>query len=376
MKIIGLLLALLCLTPSAMAEDSMTLHAVNVGKADALILTSGEHVYLIDTGTEESWGQLSRALMVNGITRLDGVIITHTDEDHGGGAWALAQSSVQVDTWYASVWYNCKEKKHPAINAAALRGQEVVWLEQGMSLPLGDGTLTVLGPMYEDRDKENNNSLVLLAQSCGGSMLLTGDMELPEEEHLLDEGLIPPCDVLKVANHGERDATSQALVDTVKPKVAVISTNTEAEPDTPAKRVIKALAGAAVYQTQDSDAGVLVRIAGGKVQADNVVYTQMPDAAEGIVITAKGEDDSVCIANRGGKAVDLTDWFIRSQRGGEIFVFPEGARIEPGAEIVVVSQSSKGKGDYTWPDTSVWHKNKDDEAVLYDPYGREIARLP
>ena len=185
MRAILLALLLMLLTGCAQAEDALTLQAVNVGKADALILRSGGDTYLIDTGTAESWGQLSRALHSQGIDRLTGVIITHTDSDHAGGAAALAQSSVEVGTWYASCWYTCKESKHPVIKAAALRGQEVVWLSAGDALSLEGGTLAVNGPMAENPDKENNNSLVLLAEKDGVRLLLAGDMDFPEEKLLL-----------------------------------------------------------------------------------------------------------------------------------------------------------------------------------------------
>lgn len=371
-----LAVVLMLLWGCALAENPVTLHAVNVGKADALILQCGESAYLIDTGTSESWGSLSCALKINGIDHLDGVILTHTDKDHGGGAWALAQSSIEIDAWYASQWYTRKEKNHPGINAAALRDQEVQWLAAGMTLQLDGGTITVLGPVYEDPDKENNNSLVLLVEAGGGRMLLAGDMEFPEEEHLLNSGVIPTCDVLKVGNHGESDATSKALIDAVQPKIAVISTNTEEEPDTPALRVLQLLKDAQVYQTQDSDAGVLVSICDGVATANNMTYTQLPAMPTGVEIASKGEDDSVVLRNTGSEAVALADWFLFSERGGETFVFPADAVLSPGEELRVASLSSEDAGDYCWPEKKVWHKSKADACVLYDPYGREAARMP
>ena len=375
MRTILLALLLMLLTGCAHAEDALTLQAVNVGKADALILRSGDDTYLIDTGTEESWDRLSRALHSQGIDHLTGVIVTHTDSDHAGGAAALAQSSIEVGTWYASCWYTCKESKHPVIRAAALRGQEVVWLSAGDALPLDGGTLAVIGPTAEDPDKENNNSLVLLAEKDGVRLLLAGDMEFPEEKLLLAQRLIPACDVLKVGNHGEDDATSIALVEAVQPRLAVISTNTEEEPDTPSDRVMKLLAraGAQVWQTQDAEAGVLVTVSGGTAGATYASTPVLPEKTAGMVIVDKGGDDTIRLRNDSAGTIDLTDWFIRSERGGEIFVFPRGAVAEPGQVITVVSQSSESSGDYVWPDTKVWHKSKEDRAVLCDSYGREMA---
>ena len=100
----------------------------------------------------------------------------------------------------------------------------------------------LIGPLEKDEELENNNSLVLLAEGGGGSMLLTGDMEFPEESSLLNAGAIPRADVLKIGNHGEGDATSNAFVNAVQPSLAVISTNSDDEPDTPSPRVLRLLA--------------------------------------------------------------------------------------------------------------------------------------
>ena len=98
-------------------------------------------------------------------------------------------------------------------------------------------------------------------------MLLTGDMEFPEENVLLAAGLIPKADVLKIANHGESDATSSALVAAVQPALAVISTNSDDEPDTPAPRVLMTLksSNVPVLNTEDSQEGVLITLRNGEL---------------------------------------------------------------------------------------------------------------
>lgn len=376
LRLLMLLLSCLTLASCAQAEGDVSLLAINVGKADALLLRSGTSAYLIDTGTEASWGQLSRALKVEGITRLDGVIVTHTDGDHAGGAQALAMSSIQVDGWYAPVWYTRKESKHKVILASALRNEEVTWLSGGSTLPLDGGSITVLGPI-EPSEKENNNSLVLLVEAGGGRMLLTGDMEFPEEQTLLEAGLIPACQVLKVGNHGEDDATSAALIQAVQPKLAVISTNSMEEPDTPSARVMTLLqnAGAKVVQTQDAQAGVLVVMRDSRAEASLRDWPALPEIPQGMALLDKGEDDTIRLQNTGTLPIDLTDWFILSERGEELFVFPAGATAQPGQVIAVSSESSDERGDYVWPDTKVWHASKQDTVRLFDPYGREISIL-
>ena len=275
-RILSFLLSVLAALPAGGQADpeteapALSLYAINVRKADALLLRCGESAYLIDTGTEDSVPFLLKVLQEEGVDRLDGIILTHTHADHAGGLSYLLASEITVDQVYASGYYNKKEKKHPAVTALKGTGREAVYLLSGDSLPLDGGTLEVLGPLVHDEEKENNNSLVLLATGGGGTILLTGDMEFPEEETLLNAGLIPHADILKVANHGESDATGEALVKAVAPSVAVISTNSDDEPDTPAGRVLNLLKryGITIYQTQETENGVLITLRNGEIAAE------------------------------------------------------------------------------------------------------------
>jgi len=366
-------------SPYAKADTPLTLFAVNVGKGDALLLNCGSDTYLIDAGLQEHWGELSCALEMLQVSHLTGVILTHTDKDHAGGLLPLATSSIQVDAWYASAHYADikKESKHPAVEAAALRGEKVTFLKAGDELPLGTGRLLAVGPITAS-ETENCNSLVLVAEAAGGRMLLAGDMEFPEEKELLRSGAIPRCQVLKVGNHAEGDATSEALLNVVRPEIAVISTNSAEEPDTPDVRVLALLAssGAKIYQTQDAKSGVLVTIDQGLVAANLMNYAEFPAKASGVIIAAvDNQDDRIILRNQGQQPVDVGGWFIVSDKGNQMFVLPGDTAIAPGSELVIGSQSTKGSADLTWPDKKVWHKEKEDAAFLYDVYGRLMDSL-
>lgn len=364
-------------SPYEKADKPLTLFAVNVGKGDALLINCGAETYLIDAGLQENWGDLSCALKNLQVTKLTGVILTHTDKDHAGGLLPLATSSIQVDNWYAPAHFTGKASKHPAAEAAALRGQTVTFLQVGDELPLGNGRLTVIGPRSLS-DVENCNSLVLVAEASGGRMLLTGDMEFPEEEELLKAGVIPKCSVLKVANHGENDATSEALIRAVKPEIAIISTSTAAEPDTPSGRVMAVLgaAGAKIYQTQQAESGVLVTIDEGEITANLMGYADFPPANKTVAIAdVDNKEDRITLRNTGKTSADVGGWYIVSEKGNQIYVLPEGTTIAPGGELTIGSLSSDEPGDLTWPDKKVWHKSKEDPAWLYDVYGRLIDMM-
>ena len=266
---LALTLVFSCSCAETNQETELSLLAVNVGKADALLLRSGNSAYLIDTGSKKSADALISVLRSEGVTRLTGVILTHTHADHVGGLKALLDSGIVIERIFASKYYVLKKEdgKHPVEKAIKKKDYEIIWLSGGDELPLDGGKLTVLGPLELNEEAENCNSLVLLAEGGGGSILLTGDMEFPEEDSLLKAGVIPQADVLKIGNHGEGDATSRQLVITVQPKLAVISTDSEEEPDTPDPRVIRLLKDQGIEYaiTQGSQSGVLVTIRNGEV---------------------------------------------------------------------------------------------------------------
>ena len=270
--LVFILSSLLAPAAAAGAGEEMSLYVLNVGKADSMILRSGENIYLIDTGRGRTMDVTESALKEEGITHLDAVIITHMDSDHVGGLKKLLKSDVTLDHIYVPAYYlqEEKDKENPAIKAAEKQGRETEILEAGQTLPLGEGKITVLGPISPATDKEDNNSLVLLAEAAGGSILLGGDMEFPEEAALLSAGVIPRADVLKVPNHGDGDATSEEFLRAVQPKIAVISTSTEEKETTPDPRIMELLEQMNVetYQTQDSRTGVLVTLRDGEAAVE------------------------------------------------------------------------------------------------------------
>ena len=267
----GALTLLMCGTAQAQVE----LFAVNVGKGDALVVRAGDYTCLIDAGKEKAQDQLEVALKALGVEALDAVFITHTDKDHTGGLKWLRESGIEIRAIYASRYYpNTTEKKHQAVKTAKKLDLTVNWLGAGDSVPLGNSgaVFRVLAPEMEIPDDEDDNSLVMMLDSPDGRILLTGDMEHVEEAALLASGADLRCDVLKVANHGDSDATSAALIAACAPSVALISTNSEEKPGTPDAGIVRNLQsiGCAVCVTQDASLGIRVTLDGGRVAVENV----------------------------------------------------------------------------------------------------------
>ncbi len=364
--------------PPAVSEtDEARLICLNIGKADCMLLMYQEDAFLIDAGYEQTWPALKTMLDRYGVTRLNGVFLTHCHEDHMGGLTALAQTGIAVDAWYASrIYSDVKEGRHPAVLAAAVRNESVTWLDAGNTIRAGsDGLLTVLGPLSVDTDNENNNSLVMRFSSPQGSILFAGDMKEDEENELLLSGAFSSCDVLKAGHHGDNKATTLKMLKIVQPKIAVILTDTREEPDTPAVSTLQRLnaVGCAAYISQDFHDALMVTLKNNQQPAvTDVVWEGAPRRAENVSLAIDASQDTLTIINRSGESLNLAGCSVYSTKGNELFALPDAA-VAPGGQFVTGTESTGVGVDWQFSVKRLWHKKKLDRAILYDAYGRVLA---
>ena len=386
MKTFSLILIMVCMLSllfsmipgvSETTDGAVRLVCLNIGKADCSLLLYQDEAYLIDAGYEQTYAALETALSQYGITHLNGVFLTHCHKDHEGGLIPLAQSDIQVDAWYASrIYYDVKESKHAAVLAAAERGQEVTWLDAGDEIKVGaDASFTVLGPLSVNTDNENNNSLVMRFSSPQGSILFAGDMKEEEEYELLAAGVFSACDILKAGHHGDNKATTKELLSVVRPKAAVIFTSTQEEPDTPAASTIKRLdkVNCKVYVSQEWQDALLLTLKSGNVQAEDILWDGVPVMQKGVSLSIDMENDTLTIFNGGNEPLLLNGCVLYSSKGDDALSLPD-AVVQPGQAYVIGSKATTGDMDCKWNVKRIWHQNKFDAAVLYDVYGRAIAR--
>jgi competence protein ComEC len=198
--------------------------------------------------------------------RIDAVILTHPHEDHVAGL-ALLLDRYRV----GRVFEPGMVGPGPGYVAWSHRLAELVTIPRG-GLAAGDrlavdeigfevlwpirGQVPVTPP--DGGTGINNVSIVLFGQVGERRMLLMGDVEEGIDPSLLRDHL-PRVDLLKVAHHGSRTATTQAFVDAVRPTVAVASAGAGNPYGHPAKATLDRLAaaGARVLRT-DRDGTVVV----------------------------------------------------------------------------------------------------------------------
>lgn len=233
---------------------------VNVGKADACIIQCGDHVCLYDTGTKKAYTQLKAVLTLLDTKKIDSVFLSHSHSDHTGGFKKLCDG-FEVCEWYRSAFPIADQKdsdkwdkfveKTNANEHIVRAGETIEWADCV--------AFEILGPL-QSSSEENDQSLVIACNVYGRRILMTGDMQFAEEFSLLKAGVDLKCDVLKVGNHGNPDASSQAFAQAANPSVIVISTDTSNDKDSANSRVITSFTDAEVYITQDDELGVLITV--------------------------------------------------------------------------------------------------------------------
>ena len=214
----------------------LTVTALNVGKADALVLQTQNAVTVIDTGNKGDGKQIEKFLTNQGIDTIDNLIITHFDKDHVGGAARvinrLTVKNVYVPDYssdsdeYNSFIEKIGETQTPLTAMAAKSQTE--WQAD-------DARFTLYAPQetFYGKDEENDFSLVLYVQHGSNTLLFAGDAENARQQEIMDLKL-GDVDFLKVPYHGNYMKTTEAFLDACNPKVAVVccSEKENADPST------------------------------------------------------------------------------------------------------------------------------------------------
>ena len=119
----------------------------------------------------------------------------------------------------------------------------------------------VLAASQPGFESSNDRSVVLRINYGDRSLLLTGDAERALEAALVRSGADLRADVLKVAHHGSRSSSSDAFLDAVRPRLAIISARRAPSRPLPSAHVLHRLRERGIeYLRTDHNGTVTVRI--------------------------------------------------------------------------------------------------------------------
>ena len=211
--------------PLPLPPGELELRVFDVGQGDAILLRFGERALLVDAGPDPQTARqvLLPRLARLGVDRLDGLVLTHADADHIGGA-ADILGALPVTT----LWMSEPEQDHPLLSvieaAAARAGSRIERPRDGEALQWHPAvSIHVRFAAPDVAGSDNNQSMVVQVRYGDADFLLTGDIERAAERALVSANGGLEADVLKVAHHGASTSSSPEFLASVKPQVAIIS---------------------------------------------------------------------------------------------------------------------------------------------------------
>jgi competence protein ComEC len=222
--------------------------AADIGQGTAVLVRTQNHLLVYDTGPQYSLDNdaglrvLLPLLGARGERRIDLLVLSHRDGDHVGGAASLLAGR-PVAALQSSL-----EPGHALLAQAARLGVPTSRCDAGQRWTWDGVAFEWLHPTPQEHAaarKSNALSCVLrIADAQGHSVLLTGDIEAPQEAALLQRqsagnGPTLASTVLLVPHHGSRTSSSAEFIDAVQPRTAVVQAGYRSRYGHPAPDVIR-----------------------------------------------------------------------------------------------------------------------------------------
>lgn len=203
----------------------------DVGQGEAVLVRTAGRAMLVDTGLRYASGEdagariIAPALWRQGITRLHGLVVSHDDSDHSGGAasllashrpaWLLTSLAGLPPAGLSETGRSLLAAAPHALACAA--GQTWTW----------DGVrFTVLHPPAHHYAhpgfRDNDRSCVIRVDTAHASALLAGDIERLAEMNLLERRMPLAADVLVAPHHGANTSSTAEFLAAVRPRLVVV----------------------------------------------------------------------------------------------------------------------------------------------------------
>jgi competence protein ComEC len=215
---------LLFLMPETPSNGAAQLAVLDVGQGLSVLIRTEHHAMLYDAGPKynEEADAGNRVVLPYlrsvGVVRLDGMVVSHDDIDHSGGAPSVLKA-VPVGWMLSPLPADHPLRGRAGREVACMRGQSWMWDGVRFDVMHPDS-----GSYADGRLADNARSCVLRVVSRSGTVLIAGDIEAPSEEELLQVfGSGIRADVLIVPHHGSKTSSTPEFVQAVQPRVAIFT---------------------------------------------------------------------------------------------------------------------------------------------------------
>ena len=286
-SLIGLSVWAIYVWDTAFHEKGRLLEVVtlDVGQGDAAFVRFPDNrTLLVDGGVQRTYYDDKRQRLVDydvgkriiepyldfrGIRKLDMVMLTHPDVDHGGGLGHILEN-FEVGRVLGISDLPLKSETHRRLHAIVNANNiPYAFPYAGKIEFTPTATLNLLHPMDAastnllDQDK-NDDSLVMKLTYSEVDVLFTGDIGKKAEARLIASGQDLRSEILKVPHHGSRTSSSAAFIAAVEPLYAIFSLGQSSQYQFPHSDVVARYRARGCVQVRTDEFGAITLRTDGK----------------------------------------------------------------------------------------------------------------
>lgn len=262
--------------------NTLEVHSINVGQADAtlLIAPTGETMLIDSAGWHDDGETVKNYLDAQGVEHLDYLIATHAHADHIGGHAALIEYYETEKRGIGQAWDpgvpHTTQTYEQYLNAIETHDVDLIEARERDEIPMGGVDVQVYNPPHNSSNPDgfHYNSLTLRLQYGDAEFLFTGDAEGDAEARMTTTyGGELDADVYQTGHHGSQSSSTAPFLDTVTPRLTLISSAYESQYGHPHNETLQRFAVRSVDTYWTGTHGSIVAVTDG---TEIVLYTQHP----------------------------------------------------------------------------------------------------
>lgn len=391
------------------ASGNLTVHFLDVGQGDSILLEHGDDTMLIDAGEIGKGDTVAADIKGEDITSLDYVVATHPHSDHIGGM-SVILNDFPIGHFLDSGYAYTTKTYEDMLSTIDKKNIPFSTPKRGEKIDFSSGIdVQVLNPGSTFfTDDVNQNSIVLKVTDGSVSFLLMGDAGIEAENQIMKDGYDVNADILKVGHHGSRTASGASFISAVSPEISVIELGAGNDYGHPHKETLDRLQKVSKVYRTDLNGTITITTDGSTYS----VSTQKDELAQGAKSTSGGSetyssttstttqktepsdvstissvgstvyvselnlrDEYVKITNKGSSPVSLGGWKIEDEGSKHTYTFP-AYTLDSGATVTVYTEKGSNTATelYWGLGSSIWN-NEGDTASLYDNNGQLVSML-